>query len=202
MPLLSLQPIDKKTIKECFRTTIEFNFNSTVTTQARAGETVTKKVLVLHETHSLEAFLMWVTTFEELANDKNWTPTDKFRNAALLLSGEAKEKWNECRSTVVNGRQLTEERFNETMDAFKAEFSTRNDTSKIREMISTAKKPNNMSIRDFIAQIKQLNRYLPYLQGPMNNRFSDAEIVQNCPHYPTFRSTLAQHTYPQCPSDD
>ena len=187
MPLLSLQPIDKKTIKECFRTSIEFTFSSTVTTQARTGETVTKKVLVLHETHSLEAFLMWATTFDELATDKNWTASDKFRNAALLLSGEAKEKWNECRTAIVNGRQLTEERFTETMDSFKAEFSTRNDTVKIREMISTAKKPSTMSIRDFIARIKQLNRYLPYLQGPLNTRFSDTEIVniiqRSVPHW-------------------
>jgi hypothetical protein len=51
---------------------------------------VKKKVRVLHELHHLEALLLWRLQLAELQVEKLWN-ADAFRNAALLLSADAKD---------------------------------------------------------------------------------------------------------------
>jgi hypothetical protein len=45
------------------------------------------------EDNWLEVALDWRKQFEELATMKGWNATSKFKNALLLLSGDAKDKW-------------------------------------------------------------------------------------------------------------
>jgi hypothetical protein len=63
------------------------------------------------------------------------------------------------------------------MNAFMKEFCAGNDTEKVRELLLSAKKPKDMTIRDFIARIKQLNRYIEYLPPPLNRQLGDDEIL-------------------------
>jgi hypothetical protein len=65
----------------------------------------------------LEAALYWRKQFEELAELKEWTPAQKFTNALLLLSGDAKDKWEDARAEI-GGVYATGPRFTNTMNAF------------------------------------------------------------------------------------
>jgi hypothetical protein len=137
-----------------------------------------KKVRVLHEVHHLEALLLWRLQFAELQVEKLWNAQDAFRNAALLLSAYAKEKWIKSVEThVPAGVNPTAARFTTTMNAFTREFCSSNNTEKVREVLMRAKKPRDRAIRDFVAQIKQLNWYLLYLPGPLSQRLGDEEVI-------------------------
>jgi hypothetical protein len=63
------------------------------------------------------------------------------------------------------------------MNAFMLEYCSRNDMENTREMLMSAKKPSSFGISDFVARIKQLNRYLDYLPPPLNVRLAVDEIT-------------------------
>jgi hypothetical protein len=77
--------------------------------------------------------------------------------------------------------------FTTTMNTFTRAFCSNNDTEKAREVLVSAKKPRDMAIRDFVAQVKQLNWYLAYLPGPLNQRLGDEEMLaiirRSVPHW-------------------
>jgi hypothetical protein len=75
------------------------------------------------------------------------------------------------------GVNPTAAHFTTTMNAFTSEFCSNNDTEKVREVLVSAKKPRDMVIHIFVAQIKQLNRYLTYLPGPLNQGLGDEEVL-------------------------
>jgi hypothetical protein len=96
--------------------------------------------------------------------------TDYFRNAALLLSADEKEKWIRIVEThLPAGVNPTNARFQTTMNAFMREFCAGNNTEKVRELLLSAKKPKDMAIRDFVVRIKQFNCYIKYLPPPLNH---------------------------------
>jgi hypothetical protein len=51
----------------------------------------------------------------------------------------------------------------------------------------STKKPRDVGIHDFVAQIKQLNLYLTYLPGPLNQQLGDEEVLaiirRSVPHW-------------------
>jgi hypothetical protein len=90
--------------------------------------------------------------------EKLWNAQDAFRNAALLLSADAEEKWIRSAEThLPTGVNPTAARFTTTLNTSTREFCSNNDTEKVREVLMSAKKPRDMSIRDFATRIKQLN---------------------------------------------
>jgi hypothetical protein len=161
MPPLSIELLSNSVIKDCFKTTIEYTFVSVAARANVAQEEVKKKVRVLHEVHHLEALLLWRSQFTELQVEKLWNATDSFRNAALLLSADAKEKWIRSVEThLPAGVNPTNARFQTTMNAFMREFCAGDDTEKVRELLLSARKLKDMTIRDFVTRIKQLNLYI------------------------------------------
>jgi hypothetical protein len=93
MAPLSIEPLSSKIIKDCFKSSVEYTFVSVAARANVTQEEVKKKVRVLHEVHHLEALLLWRSQFAELQVETLWYAQDAFRNAALLLSVDAKEKW-------------------------------------------------------------------------------------------------------------
>jgi hypothetical protein len=73
MPLLSLTPLNAKTLKDCFKSTVEYSFVSVAGNAANNTPTqeVKKKIQVLHQVFELEVLLIWRATFEEMCEDKN-----------------------------------------------------------------------------------------------------------------------------------
>jgi hypothetical protein len=158
MPPLSIKPLSNRIIKDCLKTTVKYTFVSVAARAIVAQEEVKKKVRALHEVHHLEALLLWKLQFVKLQVEKLWNATDSFWNAMLLLSADAKEKWNTSVETHLPARvNPTNARFQTTMNAFMREFCAGNDTEKARKLLLSTRKPKDMSIRDFVAQIKQLN---------------------------------------------
>lgn len=177
MPPLSIIAPSSKVFKDCFLSTVEYVFVSVPAQGQNPQEEVKKKVKVLHEVHHLEALLMWRSTFEEIKTEKGWGPQGCFRNALLLLGGDAKDKWIACVAVHLGNNNATAVRFTNTMKGFMLEFCSRNDTEKTREMLLSARKPSSLGIRDFVARIKQLNRFMEYLPEPLNDRLDEDEIT-------------------------
>jgi hypothetical protein len=44
------------------------------------------------------------------------------------------------------------------------------------DFIMNAKKPSNLHFEDFKQQLEELNDYLPYLPGPLNQRLGDDQL--------------------------
>jgi hypothetical protein len=178
MPLLSLTPLASKVLKDCFKSTIEYSFVSVPANGQHApAQEVKKKVQIMHQVFNIEALLIWRSTFEELADDKNWNAAAKFTNARLLLGGSCKAKWSACTANHLGNAVATNGRFNTTMAAFMQRYVTSHGTEKLCDLITSAKKPASMSIRDFVTRIDEINRYLPYLPPPLNEILTDKEIL-------------------------
>jgi hypothetical protein len=93
-------------------------------------DSVTKKFPVL-EDGPLEVALFWHTQFDELAQLKNFNPANKFTNALLFLSGDAKDKWINARNEVMpNDENPTEARFRTVWIAFITSYGASNKTAK------------------------------------------------------------------------
>jgi hypothetical protein len=108
---------------------------------------------------------------------KGWNAAAKFTNALLLLTGDAKDKWLDARDDILGGNNPTDIRFNNTMNAFIRKCGATADAAEdLREFLMNAKKPANMTLQTFKRRITELNRYLPYLPGPLNQRLDDAMI--------------------------
>jgi hypothetical protein len=184
MPNLSIQPPSPKVLKDCFRSTVEYKFISIASDEDNdiEGEEVHKKVKVLHEVFHLEAYLMWRAQLKKLMEQKQWNAVAKFTNVGLLLDGDASEKWigirtNHAAAGGFPNRNPTEAQLQEDLDELTLCFCSRADTEKLHEMINSAKKPSNMSIRDFATRIKILNGYLHFLPAPLNERISDDRLA-------------------------
>ena len=78
----------------------------------------TTTLVPVFEDGPLEAALYWRKQFEELAIMKNFDPANKFTNALLLLSGDAKDKWLDARDEELGENNPTANRFNNTMNSF------------------------------------------------------------------------------------
>jgi hypothetical protein len=93
-------------------------------------DSVTKKFPVL-EDGPLEVALFWRTQFDELAQLKNFNPANKFTNALLLLSGDAKDKWINARNEVMPiDENPTEARFRAVWTAFITSYGASDKTAK------------------------------------------------------------------------
>ena len=171
MPTLSLTPISSKTLKDCFKTQVEFTFGG-------PGEEVKKKIPVLHNVTDFEALLIWRSTFEEVSSQKGWSWVSMFNNVKLTLAGNCLKKWITCANALNTGRNRvgSELAWNDTMKAFMLKFCSKTDTEKLRDLIMNAKKPSATSIRDFSQRIEDLNEYLPYLPAPFNSSL-DADTI-------------------------
>ena len=135
MPPLAIIAPSSKIFKDYFLSTVEYVFVSVAAQGQNPQEEVKKKVKVLHEVHHLEALLIWRSTFEEVKVEKAWGQTSCFRNASLLLGGDAKDKWIACVGFHLGNNNATAQRFTNTMKAFMLEFCSRNDTEKTRLLL-------------------------------------------------------------------
>jgi hypothetical protein len=98
-------------------------------------------------------------------------------HALLLLTGDAKDKWLDARDDILGGNNPTDVRFTNTMNAFISKCGATADAAEdLREFLMNAKKPANMTLQTFKRRITELNRYLPYLPGPLNQRLDEAMI--------------------------
>jgi hypothetical protein len=156
--------------------TLERKYTIAIGNDNDDNDTTTLKVPVF-EDGPLEAALYWRKQFEELATLKGWNANSKFTNALLLLTGDAKDKWLDARDDILGGNNPTDVRFNNTMNAFISKCGATADAAEdLREFLMNAKKPANMTLQTFKRRITELNRYLPYLPGPLNQRLNDAMI--------------------------
>jgi Retroviral aspartyl protease len=114
---------------------------------------------------------MWRSTLEDLAKDKEWDHIDKNRNADT-----AKEHFITSRDKILGSTTMSATKWSQVINDFMSSYCSRLETKLLRELIATAKKPSDMSIRAYVTRIQQLNRYLPYLPSPLNRKYSDDEI--------------------------
>jgi hypothetical protein len=147
------------------------------------NDTTTLKMPVF-EDGPLEAALYWRKQFEELATMKNWNATSKFTNVHLLLSGDAKDKWVDAQEDALGDEEATDLRFTNTMDTFIRKCGATVDTAEdLRDFLMNARKPVSMPVQTFKRRLTELNRYLPFLPGPLNEKLSDDTLfstVKRC----------------------
>jgi hypothetical protein len=148
-----------------------------VPTGAGDDDKTTVKVPVF-ERGNLEAALHWRKQFQDLIELKQLNVDAKFTNARILLTGAAREKWQQARDDAVGAQgNLTEARFNRTMTSFLQKCGATTETAEdLRDFLMNAKKPPNMNFEDFKQRIEELNDYLPYLPAPLNERLSDDQL--------------------------
>jgi hypothetical protein len=107
------------------------------------------KYPVFHE-GDLESVMYWRKQSNELIKLKNLDANQKFIHAAVLLKGEAKEKWNEAHEEVVGEIAPTDVRFRNTLQRFiQLCGATNNTASDLQEFILNARKPSNMKFHAF-----------------------------------------------------
>ena len=162
---------------------------------ANAEDTSTQKVPIF-EQGSLEDLLHWRKQFDQLMRVKDWNANaaNLFRNARLLLEGEALEKFEIAFQEIVGQQNLTVARFNNTMARF-MELSTPNDIAEsLRDWLSEIRKPRDMSVSDFYNRYKEINSYLPYLPGPLNVSFDEATVFSHIKKsVPAFARDFKRH---------
>jgi hypothetical protein len=132
----------------------------------------------IFERGNLKAALHWCKQFQDLIELKQLNINAKFTNTRILLTGAAREKWQQARDDVMGAAgNLTEVRFNQTMTSFLQKCgATTKTTEDLWDFLMNAKKPPNMNFEDFKQWIKELNDYLPYLPAPLNERLSDDQL--------------------------
>ncbi len=93
-------------------------------------------------------------------------------NANILTSGAGCKKWQQAQAKVLGNPPANETnaRFNRTIQKCGATSKTAED---LHDVIMNAKKPSNLRFEDFKQQLKELNDYLPYLPGPLNQHLGD-----------------------------
>ena len=140
------------------------------------------KVPVLEE-GPLEAALYWRKQFLEMAEIKALDAAAKFQNALLTTTGEAKEKWRDARDAVLQPGGAaaplnpTDVRFAATMLGFMRLMGATDETAEnLTEFLQNARKPQSMSVQDFKTRLTELDRYLPALPGPQNQRLGEAAL--------------------------
>ena len=140
-----------------------------VPTGAGDDDKTTVKVPVF-ERGNLEAALHWRKQFQDLIELKQLNVDAKFTNARILLTGAAREKWQQARDDIVGAQgNLTEARFTRTMTSFLQKCGATTETAEdLRDFLMNAKKPPNMNFEDFKQRLEELNDYLPYLPAPLN----------------------------------
>jgi hypothetical protein len=142
------------------------------------NDQTTIKVPVFENGHP-EAVLKWRKHFDELIELKLLTSRQKFNNAALLLTGEAKEHWEDSKLSTepfVADQRLNEEHYQEAMTTFMAKYFSVDTATDLRDFLHYVKKPNNMTVENFIRRVKELNRYLILLPPPLNVSLTDEEL--------------------------
>jgi hypothetical protein len=112
---------------------------------------------------------------------KNLDAAAKFTNANILTSGAGREKWQQARAKVLGNPPAneTDARFNRTMLTFiqKCGATSESPTAEnLRDFIMNAKKPSNLRFEDFKQRLEELDDYLPYLPGPLNQRLGDDQL--------------------------
>jgi hypothetical protein len=142
----------------------------------------------------LEAALYWRKQFEELATMKHWDAESKFTNALLLLTGDAKDKWMDAQEDILADNEPTDALFANTMNIFIRRCGATADAAEdLREFLMNAKKPASMSLQNFKRRLTELNCYLPYLPGPLNQKLDDYTLfstLKKC--VPAWHQTFIQ----------
>jgi hypothetical protein len=95
----------------------------------------------------------------------------KFMNANILTSSAGRKKWQQARAEVLGNPPAneTDKRFNRTMLTFIQKCGATSETAEdLCDFIMNAKKPSNLRFEDFKQRLEELNDYLPYLPGPLN----------------------------------
>lgn len=121
-----------------------------------------------------EAVCKWRQSFEDLCQAKEFNAEQKFRNARLLLTGDARDKWRSAEEENLGEHNPTDARFRATMNDFMETYVNEQDAEDLREMLMNARKPSDMTLEKFASRWKKLNRYLRYLPGPMGASLDDA----------------------------
>jgi hypothetical protein len=71
----------------------------------------------------------------------------------------------------------TNARFNQMMLTFIQKCGATSETAEdLRDFIMNAKKPSNLRFEDFKQRLEELDDYLPYLPGPLNQRLGDDQL--------------------------
>jgi hypothetical protein len=110
---------------------------------------------------------------------KNLDAAAKFTNANILTSGAGREKWQQAQAEVLGNPPAneTDTRFNRTMITFIQKCGATSETAEdLRDFIINAKKPSNLRFEDFKQQLEELNDYLPYLPGPLNQHLGEDQL--------------------------
>ena len=179
MPSITLKPLSNQVLKECFKSNVEFKIVSVPgdPSQGIEQQEVKKRIRVLHNVDELEALLIWKSELIDLGSAKYWTWESWYRNTVITLADTAKENFLMVQSELYQYEAIdTFAKYDGLMKGFTEMYCSKLETRNLREMILSAKKPGDMTIRAFTTRLRQLNRYLPELPGPLNIRLREDEI--------------------------
>ena len=179
MPSITLKPLSNQVLKECFKSNVEFKIVSVPgdPSQGIEQQEVKKRIRVLHHVDELEALLIWKSELIDLGSAKYWTWESWYRNTVITLADTAKENFLMVQSELYQYEAIdTFAKYDGLMKGFTEMYCSKLETRNLREMILSAKKPGDMTIRAFTTRLRQLNRYLPELPGPLNIRLREDEI--------------------------
>jgi hypothetical protein len=102
----------------------------------------------------------------------------KFTKANILTFGAGCEKWQQAQAKVLGNSpaNVTNARFNRVMLTFIQKCGANSETAKdLCDSIMNAKKTSNLHFEDF-KQVEELDDYLPYLPGPLNQCLGDDQL--------------------------
>ncbi len=179
MPSITLKPLSNQVLKECFKSSIEFKLISVPGDSEHGVEAqeIKKRFRVLHHVDELEALLIWKSELIDLGNSKGWNWQSWYRNTILTLADTAKENFLMVQNELFPLEIIdTETKYNSLMSGFTEMYCSKLETRNLRELILSARKPSDMNIRAFATRLRQLNRYLSQLPGPLNHRLREDEI--------------------------
>ncbi len=100
-------------------------------------------------------------------------------NANILTSGAGCKKWQQAQAKVLGNppANVTDARFNRAMLTFIQKCGATSKTAKdLHDFIMNAKKPSNQCFEDFKQWLEELDDYLPYLPGPLNQHLGDNQL--------------------------
>ncbi len=135
---------------------------------------------LVFEWGSIKATLFWCKQFQDLIELKNLDAAAKFTNANILTSSAGCNKWQQAWAKVLGNPPANETnaRFNRVMLIFIQKCGATSETAKDFVTLSWMLriKPSNLCFEDFKQQLKELNDYLPYLLGPLNQHLGDDQL--------------------------
>jgi hypothetical protein len=121
----------------------------------------------------IKDFQNYLETFEIWANAN--AARIVYRNFRRCLSGAAKDLWDDL-NTIAEDEERDELTFNEHIEQLTSAVLGAEAFENQKDYLKSTRKPDKMSVKDWINRIKNINSYLPLME-PEARSFSERELI-------------------------